>query len=213
MAGISKLKIQPLDGKKSYEVLINPASLKAAYTVKYSEKQGLGTASPELKFQYIPAGQISFQLIFDGTGLVGKKKQSVPDQVTAFRNATFKYQGDEHKPNLVKLIWGTSVFQGYLTSLSINYKLFKSDGTPIRAEADVSFNTSENAKASAKKRRSKSSDLTHIRKIKAGDRLPNICNSIYNGANYYIQVAKHNQLNHLRKLKPGVELSFPPLVD
>lgn len=212
MAGISKLKIKPLDGNKSYEVLINPESLKAAYKVKYSEKQGLGTTSPELKFQYIPAGEISFKLIFDGTGLIGKK-QAVPDQITAFRSTTFKYQGNEHKPNLVQLIWGTSIFQGYLTSLSINYKLFKSDGTPIRAEADVSFNTSENAKKAARKSRKKSADLTHIRTIKAGDRLPNICNHIYKGVNYYIQVAKHNQLNHLRKLKPGSELSLPPLVD
>ncbi len=213
MAGITKLKIKSVKGGKSYEVAINPESLSTKYTVRYSDKQGLGTTAPELKFQYIPAGEISFKLIFDGTGLIGNKKKSVADQVKDFRALAFKYEGNLHSPNLVDLSWGTCLFRGYLTSLSINYRLFSSDGTPIRADADVSFNTSESAKKSAQAAKKRSSDLTHIRKIKAGDRLPNICNSIYEGVNYYIQVAKHNQLNHLRKLKNGSELSFPPLND
>ncbi|MEL6863533.1 MAG: LysM peptidoglycan-binding domain-containing protein [Bacteroidota bacterium] len=222
MGGLQKLMIvahKTADSDqavKKYSVLINPELIKTEYQISYSSKQAPGTTTPQLKFKHIPSGSISFTLVFDGTGLIStasaaQKKQSVPEQIENFKDTTIEYEGSIHRPYFLTLVWGKALFRGVLTSLSIDYKLFQPDGTPIRAEAQVTFQTSDNAKAAEEKANKQSPDVTHLRKIKAGDRLPNICKNIYDGTNYYIQVAKHNQLNHLRRLKPGTQLSFPPL--
>ncbi len=205
--------------KKTFTALINPETLSTDYRIIYNNKQASGTTVPQLKFQNIQSGKVSFTLIFDGTGLISTAKESyrkktVPEQIDQFINTTIKYQGSIHRPYYLSLIWGKSLFfKGFLTDLSIKHKLFKQDGTPIRSEANVTFQTSDSAAHAARRAGKKSPDMTHIRKIMAGDRLPNMCNKIYDGVNYYIQVAKHNQLNHLRSLKPGNNLSFPPIID
>jgi len=204
---------------KDYSVLINPEKLKMDYKIEYTRAQALGTTGPTLKFKHIPSTKINFTLIFDGTGLIrnakGKQKNnlSVYDQITAFQAKTIRYDGNTHSPNFLQLVWGHYFFEGYLTDLSITYKLFKPDGTPIRAEADVTFNTSVDTTMAKKKKRNKSPDLTHIRRVNAGDRLPAMCTDFYDGTNYFVQVAQHNQLNTLRNLKIGSEIVFPPLVD
>lgn len=212
---------KPKDGKfvKKYSVLVNPDSLNTAINVTYSKQQAAGTIEPQLKFNHIPSSKVSFKLIFDGTGLISSiksadKKKSVPDQIKEFMATTVNYNGSIHRPYFLKLVWGKALlFKGFMTGVSVNYKLFKPNGTPIRAVADVTFQTSDSAEASAKKAKRKSPDITHIRNIKAGDRLPNMCDEIYDGTNYYIQIAKHNKLNHLRRLKPGTQISFPPLIN
>ncbi|MEO1513381.1 MAG: LysM peptidoglycan-binding domain-containing protein [Bacteroidota bacterium] len=221
--GLTKLKInayeKPGDSsiKKTYTALINPDSFQVQHTISYNEQQAPGTTTPQLKFKCIPSKKITFKLIFDGTGLVSTASQAqlqktVPQQLDDFKDTTIKYEGDIHEPYFLELVWGTSIFEGYITSLSVSYKLFKPDGTPIRAEADVTFSTSNSASDANKSADPKSPDLTHIRQIKSGDRLPNMCNDIYKDTNTYIQVARYNQVNHIRSLRIGRKLSFPPLV-
>ena len=222
MAGLKKLMIIAYSDEarskmeKKYHAMINPSSFNAELSVNYSKSQAPGTVTPQLKFHNIPAGKIKFKLTFDGTGLVStiakaKKSQTVPEQIDEFRSATIQYEGSIHRPYYLTLIWGKTIYKGVLTGLSIEYKLFKPDGTPIRAEADVTFHTSESEAEAEKAAGKKSPDITHLRQVKAGDRLPNMCNNIYEGTNFYIQVAKHNQVNHLRSIKPGTTINFPPL--
>lgn len=202
-----------------FSVLINPEKLKMDYRIEYTRTQAMGTTGPTLKFKHIPSTKVNFTLIFDGTGLIRNAQgnqqntQSVYEQITAFKAKTIRYDGDTHCPNFLQLVWGNYFFEGYLTDLSITYKLFKPDGTPIRAEADVTFNTSVDGQNAKKAKRKKSPDLTHVRTISSNDRLPAMCNDFYDGTNYFVQVAKHNQLNTLRSLKVGSEIVFPPLMD
>lgn len=221
---LEKLQISAYDkegpsGKlvKKFMVLINPEKISEEYRIKYADRQAGGTTTPTLKFQHIPSSQINFTLIFDGTGLVKTarkdiRKKSVPEQIRAFKATALEYHGDIHKPYFLQLTWGTSLFEGYLTNLSVQYKLFEPNGTPIRAEAKVTFKTSAAAKVARRGKNAQSPDMTHIRMVRANDRLPDMCNGIYDGINYFVQVAKFNQLNQLRKLKVGSTLNFPPLV-
>ena len=122
------------------------------------------------------------------------------------------YKGDSHEPRHLKLVWGeNSIFKGRVTELSINHKMFKPDGTPIRAIATVKFKSSIEEQKRAAKENKSSPDLTHIRKVKQGDTLPLMCYSIYGDPKYYLQVAEVNGLANFRQLKPGTDLFFPPL--
>ena len=123
----------------------------------------------------------------------------------------YKYQGKEHEPQVVTVIWGTFNFQGRLSSLKLNYTLFKPDGSPLRAKVQLSFTGYIPVDKQNKKAQNSSPDLTHIIEIKAGDTLPLLCHQIYKDSSYHIEVARHNNLTSFREIKPGTRIYFPPL--
>jgi LysM repeat protein len=57
-----------------------------------------------------------------------------------------------------------------------------------------------------------SPDLSHKVMVKAGDTLPLLCYRIYRDSSWYRDVARINNLDDFRDLKPGTRLVFPPLV-
>lgn len=202
------------DADASFEALINPETYTLAYKLKFSGGgQGQGTSGKQLKYEYTEPEEITFDFLFDNTGIIdGNPRDSIADDLRDFKDVLIAYKGDSHEPRHFKLVWGeNSIFKGRVTEVSINYKLFKPDGTPIRAVATVKFKSSIEEQKRAAKENNSSPDLTHARKVKAGDTLPLMCYRIYGDPKYYIQVAKVNSINNFRKLTPGTDIFFPPI--
>ncbi|NTW53513.1 MAG: LysM peptidoglycan-binding domain-containing protein [Chlorobaculum sp.] len=196
------------------EALINPESYTQSYKLKFSKSgQGQGTSGQQLKYEYSEPGEMSFEFLFDNTGIIDDNpRDSVADDVLEFRKVLTEYKGDSHEPRHFKLVWGqNSIFKGRVTSLDITYKLFKPDGTPLRATAKVTFKSSIEEEKRAATEDKQSADLTHIRKVKAGDTLPLMCYRIYGDSKYYLDVAAANGVDDFRSLVPGTELCFPPI--
>jgi len=202
------------DADDSFEALINPETYTLQYKLKFSEgSQGQGTSGAQLKYEYTEPEEITFDFLFDNTGIIdGQPRPSIADDLRRFRDVLIAYKGDSHEPRHFKLVWGeNSIFKGRVTEVSINHKLFRNDGTPIRATATVKFKSSiEEQKRAARENRS-SPDLTHIRKVKSGDTLPLMCYRIYGDPRYYLQVAEVNGISNFRQLKPGTDIFFPPI--
>jgi len=170
----------------------------------------IGASGAKLEFQGIPPETVSFKIYFDGTGIVDEQKD-IQSLIDIFKEACFNYQDEIHQPNYLVISWGTLIFKCKLTSLELNYTLFKPDGTPLRAEADVSFEEALDASEIAKGADNKSPDLTHEILVKAGDTLPLLCFNIYGDSSYYLEVAKYNNLTNFRKLVPGTILHLPSI--
>lgn len=201
-----------LDAKETFEALINPETYTLEYKVKTSDGQGQGTSSAQAKFEYAMPEELTFEFLFDNTGIIdGNARESVFDDVNAFRQMLIGYQGNSHEPYHLKLVWGNLLFKGRAIELSITYKLFNANGEPIRAVAKVKFKGSIEEKKRAAKENKSSPDLTHVRRVKAGDTLPLMCHRIYGDPAYYLQVAAVNKLGNFRFLLPGTELLFPPI--
>jgi nucleoid-associated protein YgaU len=64
----------------------------------------------------------------------------------------------------------------------------------------------------AEERRS-SPDLTHLHTVKAGEHLTLLADKYYGDASRYLQVADYNKLANFRRLEPGQQLVFPPLLE
>ena len=94
--------------------------------------------------------------------------------------------------------------------MSINFKLFLPDGTPIRAIVKASFKGSVENSLRVRQENQESSDVTHVRIVKEGDKLPLMAYEIYKDSLYYIKVARYNKLVNFRNLKPGQRILFPP---
>ncbi|MRR57851.1 MAG: LysM peptidoglycan-binding domain-containing protein [Deltaproteobacteria bacterium] len=201
------------EAKERVEAFINPESYTLEYKVKTADGQAPGTSPPQLKFQYIMPEELSFEFLFDNTGLIDgiPKPDGIYDDVDHFRQVLTKYRGPIHEPYHLKLIWGNLVFKGRAIELSITHKLFNPDGQPIRSVAKVKFKGSIEEKKRASMEGRGSSDLTHVRTVKAGDHLSLLCHRIYGDPRHYLSVAKANGLGNFRKVKPGTDLVFPPI--
>lgn len=205
------------EANETYEALINPETYTLDYKLKYSESgQGQGTSGKQLKYEYTEPEEMTFEFLFDDTGIAqdkdGKAHPSVVDDIKKFKDVLIAYKGDAHEPRHFKLVWGeNSIFKGRVTEVGITYKLFKPDGTPIRAVARVTFKSSSEEKKRVAKEDKHSSDLSLVRTVKTGDALPLMCYKIYGDPRYYLQVAEANRLTNFRSLKEGMKLVFPSL--
>lgn len=199
---------KPID---TFKVMFNPENYSRKYAVKFKDNQGAGDIASPQTFESIEPESYDFTFTLDGTGVSGTKVV-VNEEIEHFLDVTGRNNGDIHRPNYLLITWGTLLIKGVFKSADINYKLFSSDGKPIRAEIKASFAGAMEDQRIVAEADNKSPDLTHARIVKQGDNLPLMVADIYiNPAPYYLQVAAHNGLNNFRRLRQGQQLNFPPV--
>jgi hypothetical protein len=202
-----------------FTVFVNPAKYTHTFKVLNNDVQAQGSSGGSSTFNRQKADKVSFELVFDGTGVLPSPLpgvvpftgDGVAEQLAAFKNLVFTYKGDIHRPNFLKLVWGTLLFKCVLDTLSIAYTLFKPDGTPLRARATAAFIGYNDEAELALKARKSSPDLSHLVTVKGGDTLPLLCEAVYGDSRYYVQAARANGLTGFRRLAVGSTLLLPPL--
>jgi len=189
--------------------LINPETYTYKYKIEFCEAQAPGTSGTALKFNKMPPQEFNFDFLFDDTGVI-MSSSPVADQLDSFRHQLLQYQGTIHRPYYLKIHWGTLLFKGVLTSMDIEFKLFRPDGSPVRAVAKCAFKGAVEENLRAALENPMSPDITHERTFTSHDRLPLMTKKIYNDKKYYIDVAVFNKLDGFRNIKTGSKLYFPP---
>lgn len=196
-----------------YTVQVNPESYSCQHTTQYSPESSTETAGCLIKYVTLNPQTISFEFLLDATGVIMPNITSVSDEIEKFKKLTYSFNGDIHSPNYLKLVWGKLQFKCRLTGLDIEYLLFSPNGAPLRAKLKVSFLEYLSEEELARRANKSSPDLTHAKIVSDGDTLPLMCHRIYGDSKYYLAVARHNRLIDFRRLTPGAEIHFPPLVD
>lgn len=213
----SKADYSDSSRKGEYTALINPDSYQLEYKIEYNNEQGQGSSSSQQRYKFTKPEDLSFEFLFDATGVLATDtglsppKEDIAEDIQKFKELLTAYDGSSHQPHHLKLFWGTLLFKGRLTSLQIQFKLFKPDGRPLRAVAKATFKGSLEENFRVALENSQSPDVTHLRKVMAGDTLPLMCYQIYGDSKFYLEVAKANRLADFRNLKAGDELFFPPI--
>ncbi|WP_295116583.1 LysM peptidoglycan-binding domain-containing protein [uncultured Chitinophaga sp.] len=231
---LEKMKIIPCvdanyteaPGMEPYLVQINPESYSLSQQINFNEAQAQGNSAAQLQFCNSSPQELEFDFIFDGTGVISQgnallkiasifgagEKLSVPDELEKFKLVVLTYSGEIHEPRYVKLVWGTLLFKCRLTNLRVTYKLFKPDGTPLRASAKCTFRESVEPVEREAIESNSSPDLTHMRVVKEGDTLPLMTYRIYGDSKHYLEIARVNKLVNFRKLTVGQKIYFPPIL-
>lgn len=193
----------------SYTAMLNPETYSQNFDVQYNVEQGQGTPDATIKYEKSTPSTVNFDLMFDATGVVNSKRTNLASEISKFKKVVYDYNGNIHSPNYLKLIWGKAMlYKCRLTSLKINYTLFKPDGSPLRAKLSVSFKEFQTPSAALDKN---SPDMTHVKTVVAGDLLPSLVYDVYRDENHLLKVAEHNHLDSILHLEPGSKLYFPPL--
>jgi hypothetical protein len=198
--------------KDSFEftAMFNPQQYAIKYEVESDESSGSGTSGSAPTFQRLKPQNLTLDFTIDGTGVSGEQVD-VPKKVEEFLKVAYEYQGDEHRPRYLKIIWGTLIFKCVLKTANIQHSLFSPEGKSLRAKITATFTGFIEDNLRAAQEDSSSPDLTHMRIVKDGDTLPLMAFKIYGDPKYYFQLARVNKLNNLKKLRTGQKIYFPPL--
>ena len=220
---LEKLKISAFEDVErggqpvlEFEAMFNPTSFSQTYAIDWGKQQGINSTGSELTYTRSLPGELSLDLVLDGTGvdqmgILAPAAKTVSERVKELLDVTFHYNGAIHQANYLLVSWGKLSFTCRLASLTVNYTRFDRDGTPLRAELKVMLVSDESAKKRAKQKQAASPDLTHARVVKGGDTLPLLTKEIYGSSARYLDVARYNDLDDFRNLPPGREILFPPL--
>lgn len=197
-----------------FKVHVNPENYSQSVQINYTESCAPGPTREGGEYQNTSPQEISFDFLLDRTGALGNMAMStvgIEPEVQLFKQVALNYNGSIHRPNFLKLIWGTLIFDCQLKSLDVEYKMFNQFGLPLRAVLKTVFVEYSKKNEMDLLNMTSSPDLTHVRTVKEGDTLPLMTWRIYGDSKYYLEVAKYNKLSNFRNLKPGDELVFPPL--
>jgi hypothetical protein len=209
----------------TFTLSINPEQFSQQFKVIYSRSQPGGSQHNDPTYKCTKPQELTLDFVFDGTGAVpdsrhpGQFHRDVVAELQEFFRLAYTMNPATHKPNYLRLLWGKMSFgfgnkNGFnclLSDLKVNYTLFSPNGTPLRAKLSATFTSYTEQTLRQQEEKKQSPDLTHLRKVTAGDTLPLMAYRIYDDPAYYLQIAKVNGLVSFRDLKPNTDLNFPPL--
>ncbi|WP_053006842.1 CIS tube protein [Chromobacterium subtsugae] len=196
-----------------------PGSLKLAFSNEQKEVKVLGSTS-KVAYQGTSAATLTVTLLLyrvyydDWNSFKSGKGRAVKDQLKLLYSSLYQVNGDTHQPSFVTVDWGEDLllpyagkkFRGVLTRVDASEQHNDGNGIPTYIKVDCAF-TEIPPDVDAKKN---SPDLTHYRKVVAGDRLDYKTWQIYGDGSLASQVARSNDLDSPRLIQPGQTLSFPP---
>lgn len=183
-------------------------SVSGSYTFLNDESAGGTSGTP--RFAKVEPKTFSLDIFLDGTGAASSKVVEVAPTITVFEELV-AFKGDNHRPDFFIVSWGSFFVRCVLTSYTINYKLFRSNGLPLRAVISTSWKEFKPIVLSSLIDNLQSPDVTHQHLVREREHLTTITNDVYENPKYYLQVARSNNLNNVRKVLPGSLIKLYPL--
>jgi hypothetical protein len=212
---LQKANIVNVKTKESIPCQFNPEELSINRSVSWASIHTPFLNSPLMQFKGSSPTTCQMNLIFD-TAEAG-------EDVRAYTNAliklTLKGSGNAQKtdvflgPPVVSFEWGKfQLFKAVITSLSISYTLFLSDGTPVRARANITFTQNDHEDDPLPPQNPTSrTEPRKTRIIQSGERLDMIAYQEYGHPRHWRKLAEANDIDHIDALRPGQMIVIPPL--
>jgi hypothetical protein len=226
---LAKLTITPLGKSKiqPFKVLFNPTSYSISKSVSWEQSESAKGSSarksnvkfnaPKLEFGGGQSRELSLKLFFDVTDspiVNGEKIRDVRKLTDKLVKLTLKERAGnkELAPPKCRVSWGEGrsptmdfPFVGVVQSLTQEFTLFDNNGTPLRANLNVTF--LEFLSAEEDKRRNDPEFTTRI--VKRGDTLSSIAAEMLDDPARWRIIADANRLDNPRTLEVGMSLSIP----
>src|SRR5262245_27021498 len=188
----------------------NPETLSLANEIELGpEEPAHGDDGSEAKFKSIKPRTFNFEFLLDGTGASGLPSD-VTLQVELFK-LTVGFSGKSHRPRFLVINWGTFLATCVLESFTLNYKLFRPDGSPLRAVLSAVFREHKSKALGELMKNLSSPDVTHAHLVGANEHLSYITYRTYKDPRFYYQAAEINALDTVRQVDAGRALAFPPV--
>lgn len=212
-----KAVIQIINGRQGgqeIKVMFNPESYNLSESTSYSEKRIPGLDGPVSQFTAGESAALDMTLYFDTyePPAAGKPEggSSVTEE-TEKLTQLLKIDGELHSPPTVKFCWRKLRFYGYVASVRANYTMFLSDGTPVRAKADVVLKSLLNPDDGKRMSPFESPDRTKVRVLREKEQLWQYAWEEYGDAERWREIAEANDIANPLDAEAGMAIRLPAL--
>jgi hypothetical protein len=178
---------------------------------------------PTSEFQGGSAQTLSMDLLFDTTD-TGKDVRKYTDFLTSLTLIKKSIRNESARPALVKFVWGNfsqsasskatralMSFTAYVKDVNITFSLFLPDGTPVRAETQVTFTAQKDEEVQPFQNPTSRSEARKLHVVNAGETLDFIAYNEYGDATQWRHIASVNGLTNPKDLRAGQALKLTPL--
>jgi nucleoid-associated protein YgaU len=195
--------------------MYNPNKLTVSRSVQWPDQQAAKRDNPEIQFTGGIPATLSVELLFDtyDTPAPETAKRSVRRNYTdkLMHLTTVETHGKSHRPPVCRLQWGEQsiFFQGVLQQIQIQFTMFTTNGTPVRATASCTFKQWISNSKDLQKQDLMSSDVAKIWVVKRGQSLATIASAEYGDPRAWRIIADANGIDNPLGLAPGTRLLLP----
>lgn len=214
--GLSKATITDMYTKEKVKCLFNPTEYTIAKTNNWQAKPVTGKNVPKMDFTGGGARSMTVELMFDvfeePTGDVRVHTDKL-FKMTMIDKSKANTKTKKGRPPFILFEWGDNwQFKAAITSLSIRFTLFRQNGVPVRALANMTLmeavdendkpgtNPTSFAEGGAKRRM-----------VRPRDTLAGIANDEYGNPSYWRLIAEANRIDDPLSIEPGQILGIPNL--
>ena len=211
-----------IEGGDTIDCWFNPKEYTIAKANQWEVKPVTGVALPTAQYSGGQPRKLSLQLLFDSTDSDSLDVSDVTAKLFKMMEAQASLGSGKGKnsgrPPMVTFVWGSTVtFKAVADNLSVQYTLFRADGTPVRAQAQLSLIQADKAmdKSSGKGKSKPQNPTTRAQPglgshtVRDGDSLASIAFAHYRDPTRWRAIAEANAIDDPLRLKRGTVLSIP----
>ncbi len=222
LTGFELASLEIEGGGDPIDCWFNPKEYTIAKQNQWKVDPVVGTALPSAQFGGGQPRKLTLQLLFDSTDSQSLDVSDVTQQLfnmmevqASLGSGSSRNSG---RPPMVTFVWGSIVsFKAVADSLSIQYTLFRADGTPVRAQAQLSLIQAERAMDKSSQHGSAAPQNPTTRAqpglgshtVRDGDSLASIAFQHYRDPTRWRSIAEANGIDDPLHLKRGSILSIP----
>jgi nucleoid-associated protein YgaU len=209
-----KARLEEASGGNRLEFQFNPSeySVKKAATWNTPGRSMNTKAGAKPNYVSSNAQSVTLQIFFDAWENDDDDVTDGIDQLIDWCTPTSDSINSKPQPAVLRLIWGSNRQltdrKFYLESVSAKYTMFKPDGMPVRATADISLKEIPDDPPP----QNPTSGSIHARRthlITEGDSLQSIATAEYGNPNLWRGLALFNDIDDPMRLSPGNRILLP----
>lgn len=192
--------------------MFNPYEYTVSKRNTYSEKASNGSDVPQVEFKKAGAQTLKLNLFFDSYEQREDITRTTRKLWKLMESKTREEGGRNEKvpPPEVAFEWGVFRFVSVITDMTQKFSLFLPDGTPVRAEVQITFTQHKDVNDYPRQNPTSGGGPTErVWHVVAGDRLDTIAAEVYGDAARWRLIASHNDIANPHSLRPGQTLNIP----
>jgi hypothetical protein len=194
--------------------MFNPAELSLSKSNSWDGQTQRGKNAPQLLFKGGSSGSLSISLMFDTTH-EGKPVTDYTNTVTKLMDIDTSLKGsgagNKGRPPWVQFHWGDfHSFKCVVTSLTLNFTYFSSEGTPLRAKVELTLEQFEPVNNWGPQNPTSGTPVPgEVHRVTKGETLDRISAAHYGDSTQWRIIAEANGITDPLALKPGSLLAIP----
>lgn len=194
----------------SITCMFNPHEYTVSKSNSYSEKPRNRANTPQFEFTKAGAQTLKLNLLFD-TFETGKDVSEITNKLwKLMAPKDIGNRNNKKEPPGVAFEWGVFRFVAVITNMTQKFTLFTLEGTPVRANVDVTFTQHVDLNDYPGQNPTSGGGLIQqMWPVIRGDRLDTIAAKVYGDATKWRLIAEHNGIDNPLSLRSGQSLAIP----